>query len=77
MKKITGVNILDDDIKDKLTTRSIYEIFNKFVIPLITKEEQEFLEELEDFLIKKIEPKINLNEEVYDLFPILGEKNWQ
>jgi len=76
MKKITGVNILDDDIKDKLTTRSIYEIFNKFVIPLITKEEQEFLEEVEDFLIKKIEPKINLNEEVYDLFPILGEKNY-
>ncbi|HEY0090528.1 MAG TPA: acyl-CoA dehydrogenase family protein [Candidatus Lokiarchaeia archaeon] len=76
MKKITGVNILDDDIKDKLTTRSIYEIFNNFIIPLITKEEQEFLEELEDFLIKKIEPKINLNEEVYDLFPVLGEKNY-
>lgn len=73
MKKITGARILDDAIDQKLTTRNIYEIFNNFIIPLISKEEQEFLIELEDYLIKEIEPKINLNNEVYELFPILGK----
>ncbi|MHA1148918.1 MAG: acyl-CoA dehydrogenase family protein [Promethearchaeota archaeon] len=73
MKKITGARILDDDIDQKLTTRNIYEIFNNFIIPLITKEEKEFLMELEDYLIKEVEPKINLNNEVYELFPVLGK----
>jgi acyl-CoA dehydrogenase len=76
MKKITGADILDDDIKERLTTRNIYNIFNNFIIPLISKEEQEFLEELEDFLIKEVEPKINLNKEVYELFPILAKGNY-
>ena len=76
MKKITGVNILDDDIREKLVTRNIYEIFNNFIIPLITKEEQEFLRELEAFLMKEVEPKINLNNDVYELFPIIAKKNY-
>jgi alkylation response protein AidB-like acyl-CoA dehydrogenase len=74
MKMITGVDILDDEIKEKLTTENIYKIFNNFIFPLITEEEREFLEELEEFLLKEVEPKINLSEEVYDLFPILGKK---
>ena len=76
MKMITGVDILDEEIKDKLRTENVYKIFNNFIIPLITEEEREFLEELEQFLLKEIEPKINLNEEVYELFPILGKKNY-
>ncbi|GAG64041.1 unnamed protein product [marine sediment metagenome] len=76
MKKITGVDILDEEIKDKLRTENIYKIFNNFIIPLITEEEREFLEELEQFLLKEIEPIVNLNEEVYELFPILGKKNY-
>ena len=76
MKKITGVEILDSKIKEKLSTRNIYEILNNFIIPLITKEEQEFLIELEDFLLKEIEPKIDLTQDVYELFPILGKKNY-
>ncbi|TFG30366.1 MAG: hypothetical protein EU532_01060 [Promethearchaeota archaeon] len=76
MKKITGINILDDDIREKLITRNIYEIFNNFILPLITKEEEEFLRELEDFLIKEVEPKINLNNDVYELFPIIAKKNY-
>lgn len=76
MKKITGVEILDSKIKEKLSTRNIYEILNNFIIPLITKEEQEFLVELEDFLLKEIEPKIDLTKDVYELFPILGKKNY-
>ncbi|TFG22198.1 MAG: acyl-CoA dehydrogenase [Promethearchaeota archaeon] len=76
MKKITGVEILDSKIKEKLSTRNIYEILNNFIIPLITKEEQEFLVELEDFLLKEVEPKIDLTKDVYELFPILGKKNY-
>ena len=76
MKIITGVDILEEEIKEKLRTENIYKIFNNFIIPLITEEEREFLEELESFLLKEIEPKMNLNEEVYDLFPILGKKNY-
>jgi len=76
VKLVTGVDILDDEIKNKLTTKNIYKIFNNFIIPLITEEEREFLEELEQFLLKKVEPKINLEEEVYDLFPILGKENY-
>ncbi|GAH54068.1 unnamed protein product, partial [marine sediment metagenome] len=53
-----------------------FSVFNNFIIPLITEEEREFLEELEQFLLKELEPKINLNEEVYELFPILGKKNY-
>jgi len=76
MKIITGVDILEEEIKEKLCTENIYKIFNNFIIPLISEEEREFLEELEKFLLKEIEPKMNLNEEVYDLFPILGKKNY-
>lgn len=76
MKKITGVNILDDEIEEKMNTRNIFQVFNNFIIPLIDKEEQEFLEELEDFLLEKVEPKIDLTKEVYELFPILGEGNY-
>lgn len=76
MKKITGIDIIDPEIKEKLTTENIYKIFNNFIIPLITKEEKEFLFELEDFLIKEVEPRINLNQEVYELFPILGKGNY-
>ena len=76
MQLITGVDILDEEIKEKLKSEKIYRIFNNFIFPIITEEEREFLEELESFLLKNIEPKMNLNEEVYSLFPILGQKNY-
>ncbi len=76
MQLITGVDILDEEIKEKLKSENIYKIFNNFIFPIITEEEREFLEELELFLLKNIEPKMNLTEEVYSLFPILGQKNY-
>jgi len=76
MKKRTGIDLLDPEIKELLSTENIYKIFNNFIIPLITKEERAFLLELEDFLIKTVEPKINLNEEVYEIFPLLGKGNY-
>ncbi|MHA1112774.1 MAG: acyl-CoA dehydrogenase family protein [Promethearchaeota archaeon] len=74
MKK--GVDILSDEIRSKITTRNIYEIFNQFIFPMISKEEREFLKEVEDFMIKEVEPAIDLNKDVYDLFKILGKKNY-
>ncbi len=76
MQLITGVDILDEEIKEKLKSENIYKIFNNFIFPIITEEEREFLEELESFLLKNIEPNMNLTEEVYNLFPILGQKNY-
>jgi alkylation response protein AidB-like acyl-CoA dehydrogenase len=76
MKKIVGVDILDENIKEKLTTENIYKILNNFIIPLITKEEQEFLENLEKFLLNEVEPEIDLNKDVYELFKILGKGNY-
>jgi alkylation response protein AidB-like acyl-CoA dehydrogenase len=75
-KILTGAEILDKDVKEKLTTKNIYNVFNNFIIPLTTKEEQAFLLELEEFLLKEVEPKINLNNDVYELFPILGKYNY-
>ena len=72
MVKVTA-DILDEKIKEKLTTKNIFKIFNQFIIPLITKPEQEFLEELEEYLIENLEPKIDYAKDVYDLFPILGK----
>lgn len=76
MKKITGVDILDENIKETITTRNIYKVFNNFIIPLISKKEEKFLRELEDFLIDRVEPAIDLNKEVYELFSILGKENY-
>ncbi len=74
MKK--GVDILSEDIRKKLTTRNIYRVFNDFIFPMISKDEREFLQEVEDFMVKEIEPAIDLSEDVYDLFKILGKKNY-
>jgi len=70
------LDILEEEIKEKITIENIFRIFNNFIIPLITKEEQEFLVELEDFLIREVEPKIDLSKDVYELFPILGKGNY-
>ncbi|MBN2157185.1 MAG: acyl-CoA dehydrogenase [Candidatus Lokiarchaeota archaeon] len=74
MKK--GVNILSDEIKSKLTTRNIYRIFNQFIFPMISNDEREFLREVEDYMLERIEPSINLDKDVYELFKILGKKNY-
>ncbi len=74
-KNSPQVDILDERIKRRLTTRNIFKILNQFIIPLISKEERQFLEELQEFLLKEVQPHIDLNKEVYELFPILGKVN--
>jgi len=70
---MSGIDLLDNDLRNNLATKNIFEIFNNFIIPIISKKEQEFLMELEAFLIEEVEPKIDLKNEVYELFPILGK----
>ena len=70
-----GVSIINDEIKNKITTKNIYKILNQFIIPTLSKEERAFLEELEDYLINNVEPKIDLTKEVYPLFEELGKVN--
>jgi len=74
MKK--GVTILSDKIREKITTQNIYRVFNDFIFPMISAEEREFLREVEDYMVKQIEPKIDLSNDVYGLFKILGKKNY-
>ncbi|MHA1342137.1 MAG: acyl-CoA dehydrogenase [Promethearchaeota archaeon] len=69
------VDLLDSKIKKKLKTENIFKVLNQFIIPVISKRERDFLEELEDFLLKEIEPKIDYKKLVYNLFPILGKVN--
>ena len=70
-----GVSIINEEIKNKITTKNIYKILNQFIIPTLSKEERAFLEELEDYLINNVEPKIDLTKEVYPLFEELGKVN--
>lgn len=72
---IPPIELVDPRIKEKLTTKNTYKILNQFIIPLISPQERAFLEELQDFLLKEVQPKIDLSKEVYTLFPILGKVN--
>ena len=75
MENFTGVDILDEKIKEKLTTENIFKVLNQFIIPLISKKEREYVIELQEFLLKEIKPHVDLNKQVYDLFPKLGKVN--
>ncbi len=69
------VDLLNDKIKKTLTTKNIYKILKQFIIPLIDKRERAFLEELEEFLLEEVQPHVDLNEDVYQLFSRLGKVN--
>ena len=62
-----NIKILDKSINEKITTRNIYKILNQFIIPTISKPEREFLEELQEYLIEEVEPKIDFKNDVYDI----------
>jgi len=76
MEYFKGLEILDEEIKEKVKTEQVYKVFNQFMRPLITNEEFVFLEKLEKFLLEEVEPKINLAKSVYELFPLLGKGNY-
>ncbi|MHA1730810.1 MAG: acyl-CoA dehydrogenase family protein [Promethearchaeota archaeon] len=70
-----GISILNERIREKITTENMYKIFNSFVIPLLSQEEREFMAELQEYCLK-IEPEINLTRDVYELFPLLGKRGY-
>jgi alkylation response protein AidB-like acyl-CoA dehydrogenase len=74
--KIEGVDFIDPAIKGRITTKNIYTIFNQFVYPFLTSDERTFLEELEQYLLTEVQPELNLNKDVYELFPLLGKGNY-
>ncbi|MHA1519539.1 MAG: acyl-CoA dehydrogenase family protein [Promethearchaeota archaeon] len=75
-KEAPGVQIIDPEIKKKITTKAIFKIFNKIIYPLISDDEREFLLELEDFMLREVEPLVDFSKDVYGLFPILGKGNY-
>ncbi len=76
MTYFKGIEIIDKDIKQKVTTANIYKIFNKFIHPLLSAEEFKYLEEVEKFMLEEVEPRLDYAKSVYDLFPILGKGNY-
>jgi len=76
MSYFKGVEIINQSIKQKVTTANIYKIFNKFIRPLLSEEEFTYLEEVEKFMLEEIEPRLDYAKDVYELFPILGKGNY-
>ncbi|MHA1792700.1 MAG: acyl-CoA dehydrogenase family protein [Promethearchaeota archaeon] len=70
------LSIIDKNIAEYLTTENLYKIFNQYVMPFLNDEEQAFVKELEDFVLEELVPKINLDKDVYELFPILGKRGY-
>ena len=73
MKDFVGVQLLDEKVKEKLTTENIFKIMNQFITPLISKKERNFLEELQSFLIKEVKPLVDLNKELTNIQLVTGQ----
>ena len=67
--------IINDDILEKMTLENVYKIFNDNVFPMLSDEEREFCENLEEFCIN-LQPKIDKSKDVYVLFPELGKNGY-
>ncbi len=67
--------IINDDILEKMTLENVYKIFNDNVFPMLSDEEREFCENLEEFCID-LHPQIDKSKDVYALFPELGKKGY-
>jgi alkylation response protein AidB-like acyl-CoA dehydrogenase len=76
MVQFGGINILNDKIREKITTANIFKIFNSFIIPILSHEERDFMLALQKYCIDVVEPKLDLARDVYYLFPILGKAGY-
>ncbi|MBN2154048.1 MAG: acyl-CoA dehydrogenase [Candidatus Lokiarchaeota archaeon] len=72
----TGINILNENIREKIKTENIFKIFNSFIIPLLTHEERDFMLALQRYCLDVVEPKVDLTRDVYGIFPVLGEAGY-
>jgi alkylation response protein AidB-like acyl-CoA dehydrogenase len=76
MFQFGGVNILNEKIREKITSDNLFKIFNSFIIPYLNKEERDFMLGLQKYLLEVVEPKIDQTRDVYYLFPVLGEAGY-
>ncbi|MBY9021497.1 MAG: hypothetical protein KGD67_10580, partial [Candidatus Lokiarchaeota archaeon] len=67
--------IINDDILEKMTLENVYKIFNDNVFPMLSDEEREYCEKLEEFCLD-LQPKIDKSKDVYVLFPELGKNGY-
>jgi alkylation response protein AidB-like acyl-CoA dehydrogenase len=67
--------IIPDDILEKMNLSNIYKILNENIFPFLNSSEKQFVEDLEDFCIN-LDPQIDYEKDVYDLFPKLGANGY-
>jgi alkylation response protein AidB-like acyl-CoA dehydrogenase len=67
--------IINQDILEHMTLSNIYKILNDNIFPFLNSDEKKFVEELERFCIE-LDPQINYDNDVYELFPKIGAKGY-
>jgi alkylation response protein AidB-like acyl-CoA dehydrogenase len=70
-----GARIIPEEIEEALSLENRYRILNDNIFPMLSPEEQGFLLELQKYCLD-IEPSIDFTEDVYVLFPRLGERGY-
>jgi butyryl-CoA dehydrogenase len=69
------IKVLKEEIEQKLALSNVYKIYNDQVELLLSKEENDFVKDLQAFCVD-YEPKIDFEKDVYVNFPALGEKGY-
>ncbi|MHA1339797.1 MAG: acyl-CoA dehydrogenase family protein [Promethearchaeota archaeon] len=67
--------IIPDKILENMRIENVYKVLNENIFPFLNDDEREFVEELEKFCIE-LEPTIDYDQDVYVLFPKLGERGY-
>src|SRR4030042_6289360 len=70
-----GARIITDEIELALSLENRYKILNENIFPMLGKNEQDFLREVQQFCLD-LEPKIDWDKDVYVLFPELGKRGF-
>jgi alkylation response protein AidB-like acyl-CoA dehydrogenase len=69
------VKVIREDIEKKLSLNNTYKLLNDQLDLLLTPQEKNFVQELQDFNCN-LEPKIDFSKDVYVLFPELGKQGY-
>jgi len=64
--------IINDEILEKMSLENVFKIFNDNVYPMLTMEEREYCDKLQEFCID-LNPRIDRSKDVYGLLPELGK----
>jgi len=69
------VKIIPPEIEEKLSLANTYKILNSQLDLLLNDKERAFVREVQEFCVG-IEPKIDFSKDVYELFPLYGERGF-